>query len=334
MTSGPQAYDADRRLRGVGATPGPPVTRRVSDTEAIRVDITGPEAFGDRAGTDLFAVVDQHRHRRRRQPGGAGRPTSTDLDDVMKRHARRRSPTSAPGPRASTARSRSTPTARSRLQSQLAETENIDLPKTIMRAADAADRLPGGAVRDGQGAPAHAAGLPALMTAAPTRSRRLPACSSPVATRRAARTPRWPRPGPAVGAGADAHRAAARVPRLPRLRRWCPADAGGLLFWLQSVAPDGPRFLAVSAASFFPDYAPVLPGAACDELGPGRRRRGAAVLPGDRAGRRRRRGDGEPPRAAGGQPGDPPGPPGRPHRRRASHQAAPAPITTQGAVSS
>ena len=46
-----------------------------------------------------------------------------------------------------------------------------------------------------------------------------------------------------------------------------PADAGGHLFWLQSVAPDGPRFLAVSAASFFPDYAPVLPGAACDELG-------------------------------------------------------------------
>jgi flagellar assembly factor FliW len=46
-----------------------------------------------------------------------------------------------------------------------------------------------------------------------------------------------------------------------------PADSGGHLFWLQSVAPDGPRFLAVSAASFFPDYAPVLPGVACSELG-------------------------------------------------------------------
>jgi flagellar assembly factor FliW len=45
-----------------------------------------------------------------------------------------------------------------------------------------------------------------------------------------------------------------------------PADSGGHLFWLQSVAPDGPRFLAVSAASFFPDYAPVLPGVACAEL--------------------------------------------------------------------
>ena len=34
------------------------MTRRVSDVEAIRVDITGPEAFGDPAsGKDLFTVV-------------------------------------------------------------------------------------------------------------------------------------------------------------------------------------------------------------------------------------------------------------------------------------
>jgi flagellar assembly factor FliW len=45
-----------------------------------------------------------------------------------------------------------------------------------------------------------------------------------------------------------------------------PAQEGGTLFWLQSLAPDGPRFLAVSAGTFFPDYAPVLPGAVCDEL--------------------------------------------------------------------
>jgi flagellar assembly factor FliW len=46
-----------------------------------------------------------------------------------------------------------------------------------------------------------------------------------------------------------------------------PADAGGLLFWLQSVATGGPRFLAVLAAAFFPDYAPSLTGAVCVELG-------------------------------------------------------------------
>ena len=46
-----------------------------------------------------------------------------------------------------------------------------------------------------------------------------------------------------------------------------PADPGGRLFWLQSVAPDGPRFLVVPAAPFFPDYTPILPAAACVELG-------------------------------------------------------------------
>ena len=58
------------------------------------------------------------------------------------------------------------------------------------------------------------------------------------------------------------------LPGFPGHREYVlvPADAGGTLFWLQSVAPDGPRFLAVSAASFFPDYTPVLPEAACDEL--------------------------------------------------------------------
>ena len=58
------------------------------------------------------------------------------------------------------------------------------------------------------------------------------------------------------------------LPGFPRYRDYAlvPADAAGLLYWLQSVASNGPRFLAVSAASFFPDYTPVLPVAACDEL--------------------------------------------------------------------
>lgn len=45
------------------------------------------------------------------------------------------------------------------------------------------------------------------------------------------------------------------------------AAAGGQVFWLQSVAPEGPRFLAVPAAEYFPDYAPRLPAAACVDLG-------------------------------------------------------------------
>ena len=46
-----------------------------------------------------------------------------------------------------------------------------------------------------------------------------------------------------------------------------PADASGLLSWLQAVAPDGPRFLVAPTAAFFPEYAPVLPAATCAELG-------------------------------------------------------------------
>jgi flagellar assembly factor FliW len=46
-----------------------------------------------------------------------------------------------------------------------------------------------------------------------------------------------------------------------------PADASGLLSWLQALAPDGPRFLVAPAAGFFPEYAPVLPGPALGELG-------------------------------------------------------------------
>ena len=47
------------------------------------------------------------------------------------------------------------------------------------------------------------------------------------------------------------------------------ADATGLLRWLQSVDPDGPRFLVVPPAPFVPEYAPRLPGAALTELGLG-----------------------------------------------------------------
>jgi len=46
-----------------------------------------------------------------------------------------------------------------------------------------------------------------------------------------------------------------------------PAEDGGRLFWLQSMSPDGPRFLTGRADFFFPDYAPALPGGVCDELG-------------------------------------------------------------------
>jgi flagellar assembly factor FliW len=59
------------------------------------------------------------------------------------------------------------------------------------------------------------------------------------------------------------------LPGLPGFRDYVlvPAEDGGRLFWLQSAAPDGPRFLAVPPAAWFPDYAPALPAAVCAELG-------------------------------------------------------------------
>ena len=59
------------------------------------------------------------------------------------------------------------------------------------------------------------------------------------------------------------------LPGFPGLRDFAlvAAEASGLVFWLQSVAPDGPRFLTVPAAPYFPEYAPALPRAACAELG-------------------------------------------------------------------
>ncbi|RBY79609.1 flagellar assembly protein FliW [Geodermatophilus sp. TF02-6] len=44
------------------------------------------------------------------------------------------------------------------------------------------------------------------------------------------------------------------------------ADGDGRLFWLQSMSPDGPRFLAVDPGVYFPDYAPALPRAVCADL--------------------------------------------------------------------
>jgi flagellar assembly factor FliW len=77
------------------------------------------------------------------------------------------------------------------------------------------------------------------------------------------------RPSAAVSVQVQALSLAEPLPGFPGHRDYVlvPAEDGGRLFWLQSVAPDGPRFLAVPAAAYFPSYAPALPGAVCVELG-------------------------------------------------------------------
>ncbi|MGY1715972.1 flagellar assembly protein FliW [Geodermatophilus sp. SYSU D01106] len=53
----------------------------------------------------------------------------------------------------------------------------------------------------------------------------------------------------------------APLPGFPDFRDYVlvTADGDGLLFWLQSMDADGPRFLAIPPARYFPDYAPALP---------------------------------------------------------------------------
>ena len=45
------------------------------------------------------------------------------------------------------------------------------------------------------------------------------------------------------------------------------ADGDGRVFWLQSIDPEGPRFLTVPAAAYFADYRPALPASVRAALG-------------------------------------------------------------------
>jgi flagellar hook-associated protein 3 FlgL len=133
VSSGKQAYDANGVYQGVGdATTGPAtwVTRRVSDVESIRVDISGPEAFGDPAsGKDLFAVVASISANVK-----SGTPQASDLDDLDAVIQRMSTAAADIGTRS--ARMDDAATINSaqslNLQAKLSDTEEVDLPKTIM----------------------------------------------------------------------------------------------------------------------------------------------------------------------------------------------------------
>jgi len=127
VTPGTKAYDATGAYVGQA---GPPVTRRVSDTETVRVDTTGPDAFGP-AGNDLFAVVD------RIATDVLANPTALathldDLDAVMKTMLTAVADVGSRAARVDREEQVNADRALT-LSSQLAETENIDLPNTIMR---------------------------------------------------------------------------------------------------------------------------------------------------------------------------------------------------------
>jgi flagellar hook-associated protein 3 FlgL len=133
VTTGKQAYDAGGLYVGIGGAVGDPViplTRRVSDVEAIRVDITGPEAFGDPAGgKDLFAVVQNIVTHVSDPTALAG--DLDDLDAAINTMLTATAEVGTRGARMETAASVNAG-AQLNLTAKLAANEDVDLPKTIM----------------------------------------------------------------------------------------------------------------------------------------------------------------------------------------------------------
>ena len=132
VTGGDKAYELDGTYAGTAVTPGSTVgtvTRRVSDSELLRVDLTGPETFGSGAAS-LFAVVD----RIAADLTGDTSLLRTDLaalDDAMAIMQGAVADLGARGARLERAEQVNADRALT-LQMQLAAAESIDLPKTIM----------------------------------------------------------------------------------------------------------------------------------------------------------------------------------------------------------
>lgn len=126
-TSGPAAYDATGAFVGLTGTP---VTRRVSDTEKLRVDISGPEVF-NAGGTDLFSVVSSIATDLTADPAALAGHLD-DLDAVIDKMKAGVAEIGARAARLERAQQINSDQAIT-LSSRLAQTENIDLPDTIMR---------------------------------------------------------------------------------------------------------------------------------------------------------------------------------------------------------
>lgn len=132
VTAGDKAYDPTGAYIGTTVTPGDPlgtVTRRVSDSELLRVDLTGPEAFGSGADS-LFAVVGRIANDLEVDPDSLTADLAA-LDVAMKTMQGAVADIGARGARLE--RVEEVQAERTlTLKAQLGAVENIDLPLTIM----------------------------------------------------------------------------------------------------------------------------------------------------------------------------------------------------------
>ncbi len=128
ISTGSTAYDSDTgAFQGmVGAD----VTRRVSSTESVRVDLTGLEAFGT-PGNDLFAVVAEIADDLRNDPASLGQGLDK-LDEAVGRMLTGVADVGARAARVEREAQINSDLSLT-LETQLGEIENVDLPNTIMR---------------------------------------------------------------------------------------------------------------------------------------------------------------------------------------------------------
>jgi flagellar hook-associated protein 3 FlgL len=133
-TAATTAYAADGTYTGRGGTVAEPAVgnmRRIADSAAVRVDITGAEAFGDQgAGDDLFAVVAKISSAATTDPSTLGTQLGA-LDDALTRMTNALADIGARSKRLDNAQQVNSDHSLA-LTTQLAGVEDIDLPKTIM----------------------------------------------------------------------------------------------------------------------------------------------------------------------------------------------------------
>jgi flagellar hook-associated protein 3 FlgL len=133
-TSGTAAYDGNGDYvgqEGFDAIEGQ-VMRRLSDTDRIRVDISGEEAFGRTADGNLFAVVADIITAVRSGSDTALATGLSALDGVRDTMLTAAADVGARAKRVEDAAALVADRSLT-LASQLAETEDVDLPKTIMQ---------------------------------------------------------------------------------------------------------------------------------------------------------------------------------------------------------
>jgi flagellar hook-associated protein 3 FlgL len=127
VTPGPKAFNPDGTFAGLA---GPAVTRRVSGSETVRVDVHGPDAFGP-DGSNLFDIVGDIATDVVSNPAALAGHLDA-LDAVMKKMMTALAGVGAQAARVERAEQLTFDRSIS-LESQLAETENVDLPNTIMK---------------------------------------------------------------------------------------------------------------------------------------------------------------------------------------------------------